>query len=289
MKKTAILSKWISREFFKLSGTGNDFLVFDNRDGILTDSDLPNVVRRLCQRRISVGADGVILLAPSQRVNLSVRFFNSDGSEAEMCGNGGRCAARVAHMIGLANRDMTFETIAGDIHASILGSARVKLQMPSPKAMHLDFQISLETGERLTVSSVNTGVPHTAIFVEKLETHPVIEIGRAVRHNSHFKPFGTNVDFVSLESSNAISVRTYERGVEDETLACGTGAVAAALIAAGKGLVVSPVSVRTRGGEILGIHFESRECGYDPVFIEGNTRLIFRGILHNEALSDLGG
>lgn len=289
MNEPVTVSKWISREFFKLSGTGNDFLVFDNRDGILADADLPKVVRRLCQRRISVGADGVILLAPSERVNLSVRFFNSDGSEAEMCGNGGRCAARVAHIIGLANRDMTFETLAGDIHASILAAARVKLQMPIPKAMHLDFQISLETGQQLIVSSINTGVPHTTIFVEQLETYPVVEIGRTVRLHSHFKPSGTNVDFVSLESSNAISVRTYERGVEDETLACGTGAVASALIAAGKGLVVSPVSVHTRGGEILVIHFESREGGYDSVFIEGNTSLIFRGILHNEALSDLGG
>jgi diaminopimelate epimerase len=274
---------WTDKNFCKFSGSGNDFILIDNRDGSISGADISAEVALLCRRKNSIGADGLILIEKSTTANFAWRFFNADGGEAEMCGNGGRCAARFAYLKSIAGKDMTFETRAGIIHASILDQRRVKLQMTAPHSLKLDYDLDLGEEGSLTVSSINTGVPHVIIFMEDLENCFVVPRGRAIRYHYRFKPEGTNANFVCVSRQDQLSIRTYERGVEDETLACGTGSVAAALVAAKKGLVSSPVSVTTRGGEILIIHFDMKGNDFDQVFLEGDTSLVFSGNIKPEA------
>lgn len=280
--KKPMYKVWENKEFFKMSGSGNDFVIIDNLDGTIQDPRLPEHVELLCRRRTSIGADGLILIEPSVSADFGWRFFNSDGSEVEMCGNGGRCAARFAYMNGIAGSTMSFETRAGLIHATVIDSRRVKLQMTDPFDIQLDYELDMKESS-IVVSHVNTGVPHVVAFVDSLDTYPVFETGRAIRCHDRYKPAGTNADFVHIISKNEVEVRTYERGVEDETLACGTGCVAAAVIAAGKGLVSPPVSVRTRGGETLLIHF-STDNDIGGVYLEGDVSFIYKGRIQAEAL-----
>lgn len=281
MNEKPMFEEWENKEFFKLSGCGNDFVIIDNLDGAIQNPQVPAQVARLCRRRTSIGADGLILIERSKSADFSWRFFNSDGSEVEMCGNGGRCAARFAYMNGIAGSSMSFETKAGLIHASVFDSRRVKLEMTDPFDFNLDYELDMNESS-LIVSHVNTGVPHVVAFLDYLETYPVLEKGREIRCHNRYKPAGANANFVRIISRSEMEVRTYERGVEDETLACGTGAVAAAVIAAKKGLAYSPVSVRTRGGETLLIHF-STDNGIGEVFLEGDVRFIYKGRIQPEA------
>ena len=267
--------------FFKMNGSGNDFILIDNRQGILNADRLGDFVPRVCARKVSVGADGVILIEPSQRVDFRWRFFNADGSEAEMCGNGGRCAARFAAMQGIAGPRLSFETLAGIIAAEVSGS-RVKLQMVQPQGLTLDLEVRIEDRNH-RLHAINTGVPHAVELVEEVSGIAVKELGRKIRFHPRFQPAGTNADFVQVVDRGHLKVRTYERGVEDETLACGTGAVASALIAAAKGLADSPVEIETTGGEVLNIHFQPRGGGFEKVFLEGDTRVVYEGSLWEEA------
>jgi len=267
--------------FFKMNGSGNDFILIDNRQGILNADRLGDFVPRVCTRKVSVGADGVILIEPSQRVDFRWRFFNADGSEAEMCGNGGRCAARFAVMQGIAGPRLSFETLAGIIAAEVSGS-RVKLQMVQPQGLTLNLEIRIEDRNH-RLHAINTGVPHAVEFVEEVSGIPVKELGRKIRIHPRFQPAGTNANFVQVVDRGHLKVRTYERGVEDETLACGTGAVASALIAAAKGLADSPVEIETTGGEVLNIFFQSRGDSFEKVFLEGDTRVAYEGSLWEEA------
>jgi len=267
--------------FMKMSGTGNDFILIDNRGRILDSEHLGDFVRRVCTRKVSVGADGLILIEPSNRVHFRWRFFNADGSEAEMCGNGGRCAARFAVLKGIAPPQLSFETLAGIIEAEVY-EKRVKLQMVKPTGMELDLSIPID-GQEYSLHFINTGVPHAVEIVEEAGRLPVVELGRKIRFHPRFQPGGTNANFVQPIDRGRLKVRTYERGVEDETLACGTGAVASALIAAAIGLVDSPVAVETTGGEVLHIYFQRRGKGFERVFLEGDTRLVYEGELWEEA------
>jgi diaminopimelate epimerase len=267
--------------FMKMSGSGNDFIVIDHRKPIIDQDRLKEFARKVCQRRTSVGADGLIFIEPSQKADFSWRFFNADGSEAEMCGNGGRCAARFACLKGIAGSSLSFETIAGILSAKVNGM-RVKLEMTKPSAPTLDETLLIE-GKKYTVSSINTGVPHAVVFVKDLEGVDVVRIGRPIRYHAHFRPSGTNANFVRVEDDAHLSVRTYERGVEDETLACGTGTVASALIAAFKGHVRSPVSVKTRGGELLTVHYEIAGEEVKRVFYEGDVHIIYEAEMWEEA------
>src|SRR4030042_1020697 len=235
--------------FIKMSGSSNDFIIVDHRDPFLKEDRLKEFIRKACRRRISVGADGLILIERSQQADFKWRYFNADGGEAEMCGNGGRCAARFAYLKGIAGPSLKFETLAGILSAQVDGK-RVKLEMTKPFGLKLDETLLID-GKKQIFSSINTGVPHAVLFVEDVEGLDIVQIGRALRYHSHFSPSGTNANFIRLETGSKLSIRTYERGVEDETLACGTGAVAAALVAAFKGLVKSPVSIKTRGGEVF--------------------------------------
>jgi diaminopimelate epimerase len=267
--------------FFKMSGSGNDFILIDNRQGILNADPLGDFVARVCTRKVSVGADGLILIERSPQVDFRWRFFNADGSEAEMCGNGGRCAARFAVLKGMAAEKLSFETLAGIIEAEVSGS-RVKLQMVKPTGLALDLAVTINDQDHL-LHFINTGVPHAVEIVEKTTDVAVKELGPKIRFHPRFLPAGTNANFVQRVDRKHLIVRTYERGVEDETLACGTGAVASALIAAAKGLVDSPVRVETRGGEVLNIHFQLRGNSFEKVFLEGNTRMVYEGYLWEEA------
>jgi diaminopimelate epimerase len=267
--------------FMKMSGSGNDFILIDHRKPILDEDKMKGFARKVCQRRVSVGADGLILIERSEKADFKWRFFNADGSEAEMCGNGGRCAARFAWLKGITGPSLTFETLAGILSAQVNGK-RVKLEMTKPFGLKLDETILIE-GKKQTLSSINTGVPHAVIFLEDFKGVDVVRAGRAIRYHPHFPPAGTNANFVRVENYSQLSIRTYERGVEDETLACGTGAVASALVAAFKGLVKSPVSIKTWGGEILTVYFEIEAGEIKRVFFEGDVHIVYEAEMWEEA------
>lgn len=271
-------------EFYKMSGSGNDFILIDNRDGTLNVDDLPGFVRRVCERKVSVGADGLILIEHSERADFRWRFFNSDGSEVEMCGNGGRCAARYAYLRGIAGAELSFETKAGIIDAVVRNDV-VKLRLTDPHSAKIDFEIPVD-GTPLLASFINTGVPHVVSYVTDIETCDVFRLGRIIRYHEHFRPAGTNANFVKVEDSHTIIVRTYERGVEDETLACGTGAVASALVSSLKGLVESPVTVKVRSGESLKIHFHKAHNSFTDIYLEGKAKVIYEGRIWEEAYRD---
>lgn len=269
--------------FLKMSGSGNDFIIIDNRSGIISSSEGSNVARTLCRPKISVGADGLILIeSPTQPgSDFRWRFYNADGSEAEMCGNGGRCAARFAYVNGIAGQKMVFETLAGLIKAEIL-DPRVKLEMSRPHGLRVDIKI-LTNDRAWVLHFINTGVPHVICFTPDLDEIDVQGIGRQIRFHEEFQPAGANVNFVNVVDENTIAIRTYERGVEDETLACGTGSVAGAIIASLREGVKSPVCVRTRGGESLNVYFKSAPDGMRDVFLEGEAKIIYEGLIR-EAL-----
>lgn len=267
--------------FFKMSGSGNDFIIIDNRDAVVPEDRLNQLVVGACRRKMSVGADGLMLIEASQQVDFKWRFFNADGSLPDMCGNGARCAARFAFLHGIAGRRMAFETLAGVIQAEV-GDDGVKIRMTDPRDLKTDYPLDL-AGTVVTVSSINTGVPHVVAMVNDIEAVDVVPVGRQIRQHPDFFPDGTNANFVALTGEGEIFIRTYERGVEDETLACGTGNVAAALILAHQKGLASPVTLSTRSGSRLTVHFQRRDDRFDNVFLEGDARVIYRGELWEEA------
>jgi len=267
-----------------MSGTGNDFIIIDNRDGTWDHLVTPAFVRAVCRRRVSVGADGVIFIQKSASHDFSWQFFNADGSRAEMCGNGARCAARYAVLQGIAGRRLCFETLAGPIHAEVYGT-RVKTQLTRPGTPELNIPLEIN-GTTHVFHSVNTGVPHAVCFTENIAAVPVATLGRAVRFHPRFQPAGTNVNFVACRGADMLEIRTYERGVEDETLACGTGSVAAALIALTLGKVSTPVSIKTAGGDILRVHTTSTTPPFTDVYLEGETTVAYTGEIWEEAWTE---
>ena len=275
--------------FTKMSGTGNDFIVIDHRRPIIPVDEQSAFAAKVCRRMFAAGADGLILIEDSESADFSWRFYNGDGSLAEMCGNGARCAARFAFEKGIAGTSMRFETLAGIIEAEITeGSGvdrhEVSLLMTEPCDLRHDLTVELDGADK-TLQFMNSGVPHAVLFVEEGEDFPIKSWGRAIRMHELFQPAGTNANFVSVLADNTIRVRTYERGVEDETMACGTGAVASAIFAARAGLAVSPVRVVTSGGDHLTIRFDLDDQGHaSQVFLEGPARIIYEGQLTAEAL-----
>lgn len=264
-----------------MSGSGNDFIIIDNRKNVIDETDLPQFIARVCRRKMSVGADGFILVENSEAVDFRWRFYNSDGSIAEMCGNGARCAARFAFLTGIAGTEMYFETAAGIIHAEITGD-RVKIKLPDPDDLNIDYMLELEHAS-LSVSSVNTGVPHVVVEKDNIDDIDVVKLGREIRFHDRYAPAGTNVNFASLRN-NSVEIRTYERGVEDETLACGTGAVAGAIVMACKRDIESPVAVLTRSGEHLNIYYQLKDGAFSDVYLEGDARFIYQAQLCEDAL-----
>ncbi len=266
--------------FKKMHGSGNDFILVDNRKMAIPLERGPEVAQMLCRPKFGIGADGLILIGESQVADFKWYFYNADGSEAEMCGNGGRCAARFAYTEGIADASMRFETIAGIISAEVSGKT-VKLQLPTPEVIEPSMTISVREWN-LTGSYLNTGVPHFVNFVEDVQAIPVYEMGRLVRHHEAFQPHGTNCDFVEVRDKDYIVVRTYERGVEDETLACGTGAVASAIACALLHRCIPPITVETWGGERLKVYFELTPEGVRDVFLEGEAIIVYSGVLDGD-------
>jgi len=272
-------------DFWKMSGSGNDFIVIDHRDRRIPEADQPEFARRVCRRMFSVGADGLILIEPPLDAShdFSWRFYNSDGSEAAMCGNGSRCAARFAFAHGIAEKSMRFATLAGIIQAEIVTETQTRVLLPAPPPWRSGVAVELE-GRRLTGGLLTVGVPHLVLFPEEKDV-PVVRWGREARMAPQFQPAGVNVNFVRLAEGNRIYVRTYERGVENETMACGTGATASAIGAAIEYGLRPPVTVVTSGGEELIINFTTDvDGGIAHVTLEGAARLIYRGSLATEAL-----
>ncbi|MHB8067951.1 MAG: diaminopimelate epimerase [Desulfobaccales bacterium] len=263
--------------FYKMHGGGNDFVLVDHRRALIPAAEQPRFARRVCARQVGVGADGLILIEGSDKADFRWRFYNADGSEAEMCGNGGRCAARLAVLLGIARPELSFETLAGIMHAEVK-DREVRLELTGIEDSRLYQEIPIN-GKTLTGHFLKVGVPHVVVPVKDLEQVPVTFWGKIVRFHPLFQPAGTNVNFIRVQGSRALEVRTYERGVEDETLACGTGAVASALIAARLGHVQSPVAVNTRGGETLTVHFQLQGETFKEVFLEGEALVVCQGEL----------
>lgn len=261
--------------FTKMSGSGNDFVIIDNREGAVADDIKLDFVKKVCLLKDSVGADGVIFLENSDTADYKWDFYNNDGSSAEMCGNGGRCVARYAFEKGIAPQKHSFETIAGLIAAEVNGAV-VKVKLTPPENLQQGLDVAFN-GQNYNVDSVNTGVPHAIVFSENVEEEDVQDIGKNIRYHEVFAPSGTNVDIVEKKNGNSLKVRTYERGVEGETLACGTGAVASALIASKKFELQSPVQVETRGGEVLKVYIEPTNDPLPTVYLEGRTKIAFEG------------
>jgi len=263
--------------FTKMAGSGNDFVVGDNRDGALAPAETAACARAVGPRARAGGADGVLLLEPSSSADFRMRIFNADGSEPAMCGNGGRCLALFAADLGLATDGrLRIETLAGPVAARMTAPGRVRIELTPPSEIVAHPALSL-VGGAADVHLVNTGVPHAVVFVEGLEAVDVRTLGRALRNHPAFAPEGANADFVEPDGSGGVRLRTYERGVEDETLACGTGAVAAALVAAHTRSLSSPVRVIPRSGEEMLVHFTGRGPRFAKAELEGPVSVTFRG------------
>ena len=268
--------------FVKMSGTGNDFIIIDHRKPLIGREAMAEFAALVCRRKFSAGADGLVLIEDSDQADFKWLFFNADGSVAEMCGNGARCAARFAYMHGIAPARMCFETLAGIIEAQVADiNVSVKMTDPGDVRMHREITVDDKT---VLLHTVDTGVPHAVVFVDDIEQVDVCARGSLIRRHETFMPAGTNVNFVQKQGG-AFTVRTYERGVEDETLACGTGAVACALIAARLDQAASPVEIITSGGDQLTIVFDVKESeSVENVFLKGPAHVVYKGELNAEAL-----
>ncbi len=260
--------------FAKFEGSGNDFVVIDNRQKIIQKPQ--GLARKVCQRKKGIGADGLILIEKANKYDFTIRIFNPDGSEAEMCGNGARCAAKFACIKGIAGVSCTFQTLAGKIKAQIKKNM-VKIKMKDPFDLQANIKLTLDEKEYRGYY-LNTGVPHFVIFSAQVDKIPLKDLGSKIRHHQLFQPQGTNVDFVKVKGDK-IWIRTYERGVEDETLGCGTGAVASAIATYINYQLLSPLKVVMRGGEVT-VWFEHQgEESFINVFLEGETNLVYQGNL----------
>lgn len=266
-----------------MAGGGNDFVVIDNRGLKITDAG--DLTRRICTRGLSVGADGLILVESSARATFRMRYYNNDGSLAAFCANGTRCAARFAFLNVIAGKKMTIETDAGIVGAEINDGGLVTLSLPAPWAFRP--QRPLPVGSTVVRgSSIMVGVPHYVTFLRgDLWTQDIVPLGRAIRRHPELAPDGgANANFVVVRDTHAIEVRTYERGVEAETLSCGSGVVASAVTSALFGKVKSPVSVLTRSGITLEVSFTLDGGHAEDVRLKGDARLIYRATITPETL-----
>lgn len=261
--------------FAKYVGCGNDFILIDNR--LKTFPFQQSLVQHLCQRQRGVGADGLILLETPTKPDADFRFriFNSDGSEAEMCGNGIRCFVKWLASMGFHYEHYRIQTMQ-----SILKAKHVKddicVDMGTPGNIQWDISLPFEN-QFLRIHYLNTGVPHAILFTENIDDVELLKLGPYIRNYSLWTPHGTNVTIAQKETGARLKVRTYERGVEGETLACGTGATAAALAAAREYQIVSPVCIETRLGEELNIGFSYENQKFSHVTLTGSAKCTFTG------------
>lgn len=264
-------------KFYKMNGAGNDFLVIDNREEIIPEHYKSEFTENVCRRRFSVGADGTLLVEPSEKATFRMRYFNADGSEGEMCGNGARCIARFAFLKGIAEKRMSIETMSGIIEAEIVNShVRTNVNPVTDKELHKRITVD---GDEFCVHYIEEGtpgLPHTVIFKDDLTMEEDIEdVARRIRYHPAFSR-GTNVNFCRVKGRDTIVNRTYERGVERETLACGTGSAAAACVVYLLGKCGKNVNVETKGG-ILEISISDENL--KKIYLTGDAVIVYKGTL----------
>ncbi|MFH0908295.1 MAG: diaminopimelate epimerase [bacterium] len=262
--------------FWKMHGALNDFILVDDRE-LTFPAHNQQWLAKIMQRRTGIGAEGILLIQPSGTADFRMRFFNPDGGEVDMCGNGARCIARLAHEIGVAPASLSMETGAGIVRAEVQ-TDQVRLRMTEPKDWRLNGTLMID-GEQVTYHYVVCGVPHVMIPVRNLTTFDVDRIGELIRYDKAFQPNGTNANFVKVTGPNSLIVRTYERGVESETLACGTGITACGLLAGKLGLVTTPIKVRPLSGDVLEVNYTSTADSATDVTLCGPATHVFRGDL----------
>lgn len=263
--------------FYKMNGAGNDFIVVDNRDLSLQLDD--EIIAALCDRHRGVGADGLLAVEPAEQgADYKFRYYNADGGEAEMCGNGARCFGRFTANLTEETKDVvTFETMAGTLSAHMV-EENVRIAMSNPHDLRLNLDLAIE-GLAGTIHFINTGVPHVVVFVDDLENVDVLKYGTILRYHAAFSPAGTNVNFAKVLSPQHIAIRTYERGVEDETLACGTGMTACALLHHLLNGAASPVKVDVAGGDTLEIGYVANGNDFTDVTLSGPADFVFEGAI----------
>jgi len=260
-------------EFYKITGSGNDFIIFDNRKNVLKFSK--TYIQKLCYRKTGIGADGLIMLHKSKNYAFKMKFFNDDGKEADMCGNGGRSIVLFAYLTKIMKKkNIVFESKRSIHQAFVKKNNTIKLQLAKPHSIKKNVKIKI--GTKLYIGDyLNTGVPHFVINTKDIDNIDVFNIGRAIRYHNFFGKQGTNVDFIE-KKKNYIKIRTYERGVENETLACGTGTVASAIVAFWKWNKKSPIKLKTLSKEILIVSFDK---SLNDIYFEGKVTPVYKGTL----------
>jgi diaminopimelate epimerase len=257
-------------KFTKAHGTGNDFVVFVHPEQ--SDSYFSRIAVIVCDRRKGIGADGILLIRKEQGYDFRMVYFNADGSRASFCGNGARALVLLAYVEGIAPYQMRFVSDAGE-HKGLVSDGKPSVSLPDPT----DVKLNLRLDEFFfPVHFVNSCVPHVVVFVGNVKTFDVRDIGSGIRYHKHFAPAGTNANFVHIGSDGSVSVRTYERGVEAETLACGTGAVAVAAVLHKLKGMRSPIELNFPGG-LLRVDFEVNEESFTNVMLGGETAIVFKG------------
>ncbi len=266
--------------FTKASGAGNDFVLVNNISGEIR-TDYPRLARAACDRHFGVGGDGLLVLERSARADFAMLYYNADGSYGGMCGNGGRCIARFAFVEGIAGARQRFDAL-DHVYEAEIGINSVRLHMKDPVNFKRGLSFTGPGGGKQG-SFIDTGSPHVVIFEIDPGNVDVTKSGRAIRNDPMFLPGGTNVNFARVKGGSTIEIRTYERGVESETLACGTGSVASALVSSVIHNLDSPVTVCVRSGESLQVHFKKTAATWTEVFLEGSAHMLFSGtLLYNQ-------
>ncbi len=268
-------------KFWKMSGAGNDFIILDNRRGLFKKFQ-EDFIRRICNRKLSVGADGIGVIFKSKKADFKVKFFNSDGSLSRFCGNGSRCISRYAYLNGIAGKKMTFEGDDG-IHAAWINREVVSISVPDVKKYQAGLKIHAGR-EFYQGTLIHVGVPHFVTETLNIGKIDVNKEGSLLRFHPKFSPGGANINFIQFKKDGSIRIRSYERGVEHETLACGSGCVAAALCAAMQKGFPSPILLTTRSSIPLHVHFQRVGLRWKNIFLEGDARIIFKGHLGSDAL-----
>jgi len=268
--------------FTKMTGAGNDFILIDNRSNRYS-IDWTKLAPEICNRRYGVGADGLIIIERSDKADFKMSYFNADGSYGGMCGNGGRCSALFV-MEPVSLNSIKFEAFDFIYSAETASDSKIKLKMKAPKLLQLNIELNL-LNEKVIAHFIDTGAPHTVLFMDDLSSNLLTEIrntgitriGSTIRHHDNFAPDGTNVDFIEIINRNSIMIRTYERGVEDETLACGTGAIASAIVASFMKNLNNQINVHTSSKEILEVMFDERVKEITNVELIGSAKKVFEG------------
>ena len=266
-------------DFVKVVASGNDFVIIENLKSQISDLRLKKLAKEFCKRKFGIGADGLLVIESSLKANFKMRIFNPDGSEAEMCGNGARCVVLWATYQNAKTKKIKIETKSGIVEAEIQISNQqmVKIKMPQPKELKLDIPINIDK-KTIKVNFVKVGVPQVVIFVKDIEKSDIQNLGKKIRYHQKFQPYGANVNFVKVLNKNSIHVRTYERGVEQETFSCGTGSVASSLITKNKEQrTKNQINVHTQCG-VVKVYFDK---DLKDVYLEGEAKIVYFGSIAN--------